>query len=74
MCRQCLVCPVCKWTASLGEGLERGRLTASTVSRLSPKITTGVWQRMLGRWANAIAMAHCSEPPEVLEGEERQRT
>ena len=74
MCRQCLVYPVCKWTASLGGGAERARLTASTVSRLSPKITTGVWGRMLGRWANAIAMAHCSEPPEVGEGDERQRT
>ena len=29
---------------------------------------------MLGRWANAIAMAHCSEPHEVGEGDERQRT
>ena len=57
-----------------GGGLDRARLTASTVSRLSPKITTGVLGRMLGRRANAIAMAHCSEPPEVGEGDERQRT
>ena len=70
MCRRCPVCPVRRWKAVPGGDLEMARLTAWTTSRLSPRIATGVWGRMFGRWASAIAMAHCSGPPDVGEGEE----